>query len=92
MLKLINGDLRWNSSFLLVRIKSMHVGFEDWKQVRDFIKLSRLNKVLKSARCLFSTEELKSPIKMTFSYFEMYLFKTELRFSRKPFSFCPGGL
>ena len=53
-----------NSSFLLVRIKSMHVGLEDWKQVGDFIKLSRLNKVVKSARYLLSTEELKSPIKM----------------------------
>ena len=74
-----------NSSFLLVRIKFMHVGLEDWKQMGDLIKLSRLNKVVKSARCLFSTEELKSPIKMIYSYFEMYLFKTELRFSRKPF-------
>ena len=74
-----------NSFFLLVRIKSMHVGLEDWKQMGDLIKLSRLNKVVKSARCLFSTEELKSPIKMIYSYFEMYLFKIELRFSRKPF-------
>ena len=73
-----------NSFFLLVRIKSMHVGLEDWKQMGDLIKLSRLNKVVKSARCLFSTEELKSPIKMIYSYFEMYLFKIELRFSRKP--------
>ena len=81
-----------NSSFVLVRIKSMHVGLEDWKQVGDFIKLSRLDKVVKSGRCLFSTEKLKSPIKMIFSYFTTYLFKVELRFWRKPFSFCPGGL
>ena len=74
-----------NSFFLLVRIKSMHVGLEDWKQMGDLIKLSRLNKVVKSARCSISTEELKSPIKMIYSYFETYLFKIELRFSRKPF-------
>ena len=42
----------------------MHAGLEDWKQVGDLIKLSGLNKVVKSARRLFSTEELKSPIKV----------------------------
>ena len=50
-----------NKLFLLVIIKSIHGAFSDWKQVGVFIKLSRLNSVMKSARYLLEVVKLKSP-------------------------------
>ena len=38
--------------FLFVRFKSIHRGFLDWKQEEVFIKLSRLNNVMKPVRYL----------------------------------------
>ena len=40
--------------FLFVKIRSMQVGFEDWKQVGFFIKHSRSNVIMKFLRLLLS--------------------------------------
>ena len=47
--------------FLFVRIKSVQPGFSDWKQVGVFIKLSRLNNAMKSAKYMLDIVNLKSP-------------------------------
>ena len=44
--------------FLFVRIKSVH---SDWKQVGVFIKLSRLNNAMKSAKYMLDIVNLKTP-------------------------------
>ena len=59
-----------NKLFLFVRIKSIQRGFSDWKQVGVFIKLSRLNNVIKSARYLLEVVKLKSRRRIICSYLE----------------------
>ena len=79
MLKLSGGDqifqvrTNWeflNKLFLFVRIKSIQSGFSGWKQVGVFIKLSRLNNFIKSARYFLEVVKLKSPRRILCLYLE----------------------
>ena len=58
-----------NKSSWFVNIKSMHVGFVDWKYVRDEMRLFRLKRFSNSSKCLFSIVKSKSPVNKTLPYF-----------------------
>ena len=58
------------NSFLLVKIRSTQVGFEDWKQVGFFIKHSRSNVVMTFWSLLLLIVKLKSPINIVLSYWK----------------------
>ena len=80
MLKLGDGgqifQLRkfWNffKTLLFERIKSIQQGFSGWKQMGVFMRLSRLNNVMKSAKCLSKVVKLKSPRRAIYSYLDNY--------------------
>ena len=57
--------------FLFVKIRSVQVGFEDWKQVGFFIKHSGSNVLKKFSRLLLSIIKLKSPISIVLSYWQV---------------------
>ena len=78
--------------FLFVRIRSMQVGFEDWKQVAFFIKHSRSNVVKKFSRLLLSIVRLKSPVNIVLSYWQENSPDVFDKWSIKYFSFWDGGL
>ena len=71
--------------FQFVRIKSLQVGFADWKQVGLFIKLSWLNVFINTLRFLLLAVNLKFTSNVTFSYWHVCLLKTFDKILRKYF-------
>ena len=81
-----------NKSSWFVNIKSMHVGFMDWKHVGDEMRLFMLKRLNNSSKCLFSIVKLKSPINKILSYFVENAFIVLGRLLIKNSSFWLGGL
>ena len=57
-----------NKSSWSVNIKSMQVGFVDWKHVGDEMGLDRLKRFSKSSEYLLPVVQLKSPIIFIFCW------------------------
>ena len=76
-----------NKLFLFARIKSTQRGFSDWKQVAVFIKLSRLNNFVESARYLLEVEKSKSPRRIICLHIGRQFLRTTPRFLKKYSSF-----
>ena len=81
-----------SKSSWFVNIKSMHVGFLDWKHVGDEMRLFWLNRFCNSSKSLVSIVKLKSPINKILSYVVENTFIVLDRLLIKRTSFWLNGL
>ena len=80
------------NSFLFVKIRSMQVGFEDWKQLGCFINYAWSNVVMNFSRLLLSIVRLKSPISTVLSYLQGNWPSVFDKWSIKYLSLWDGGI